>query len=252
MHEEGIDVANFFWHGSPLGAVEWACISSFLKNQFIVNIYSYNNLSIPSGANLLDASDILPAEDLLKYVQDGQHANLPAFSDAFRYALLKLKGGWWFDVDVFCLAPVEAYVNLISQKDIKISLAHEDSSYINGAVLYIQDSIMINKVIEELHSSGTVLNWGDIGPKLLTRVIKELGYEKSVDPTDLFYPIHYNDYSRIFDPASLEWCLSRTKTSLAVHLWSEIGRRRKSYSIDMLNKGAYLDYLVNLSSRLSN
>ena len=99
-----IEYANFFWHGASLSLQEYICISSFVKNGFKVRVYSYNNLTIPEGAELSDASEILPVTDLRKYTQAGMSGNLAAFSDAFRYHLIDKRGGWWFDTDVICLA----------------------------------------------------------------------------------------------------------------------------------------------------
>ena len=188
-----INKANFFWHGKSLSLYEYICISSFIKKGFNVNVYSYNQLILPKGAVLCDASEIMPITDTYKYTQGGKSSNLAAFSDAFRYNLINIKGGWWFDADVICLADPLIYQDLIETKEIKISMGYESSDIINGAVLYIDNEKCINKIIEELECAGDVFAWGEIGPKLITRVINNLQLSHLVDPSFYYYAI-YEDY----------------------------------------------------------
>ena len=56
--------ANFFWAGS-LTDYEAASINSFVKNRFLVNLWTYNNKSFPKVSNevkIKDATEILSSE----------------------------------------------------------------------------------------------------------------------------------------------------------------------------------------------
>ena len=87
--------ANFFWQGPSLSIQEFVCISSFVKQNFEVDVYTYNaKLALPEGARRKDAAEILPESELTKYTHDGMPGSVVAFSDAFRYNLLKKRGGW--------------------------------------------------------------------------------------------------------------------------------------------------------------
>jgi len=235
-----LGTANFFWYGSPLSLQEYVCVSSFIKNGFDVRVYSYTDLVLPEGAKLHDASEILPVSDMGKYTQDGMTANLAAFSDAFRYQVIKKKGGWWFDTDVLCLATSEQFAQIVTNKEIKISAGYQSPDIIACGVLYLDDSCLINKVIDELENAGTEFEWGEIGPTLITRVIKESNLAHLVEPEAHFYPIHYSHFRRMFDPGWTDWCSSRINGSMAVHLWNEVRRRDRIPNTVMPPEGSFL------------
>ena len=235
-----IEYANFFWYGQSLSLQEYVCISSFVKNGFKVRVYSYNNLTIPEGAILLDASEILPISDLGKYTQAGMSENIPAFADAFRYHLIDKRGGWWFDADVICLTKSEKFAEIIDNKNVKISVGYQTSDIIAIGAIYVDNSAFIKKVLLELEKSGTEFEWGKIGPTLITRVIAELKYTDYVDPINYFYSIHYDDLKRMYDPASLEWCKEKSSNSFALHLWNEFIRNYKIPKNFMPPVGSFL------------
>jgi hypothetical protein len=225
MQAELLKKAGFFWHGSPLGIYEQVCISSFVKRGFSVTVYSYEPLQLPVGAFLGDAATILPKSYLTRYTQEGRPANLPAFSDAFRYHLLAGQGGWWFDTDVVCLASADRYANLIASKEARIGMGYEDMSLVNGAVLYAGDPALVARLLTELESKGTEFRWGAIGPSLLTAVVESMGLGRQVEDQATFYPVHWEDFHKLVDPQWTQWCESRSRSSLAVHLWNEMCRR---------------------------
>ncbi len=218
-------IANFFWEGSALGPLETGCIASFLKSGFRVCVYSYRNLSVPLGVKLCDASDILPEVNLTKYCQAGKKGNLAAFSDAFRYSLLERRGGWWFDADMLCLENSGKFEALLSLKRPAFCAGFEDGEHINGAALYAADSEVLRALMSNLGACGFTFDWGEIGPKLLTRVVALLDLRRVVEPPGTFYPIHFRDFTNLYDPAQREWCEGKVAGALAVHLWNEVRSR---------------------------
>ena len=40
-------IANFFWDNKKISIYEYACLKSFLKNNFDVHVYSYKNIILP-------------------------------------------------------------------------------------------------------------------------------------------------------------------------------------------------------------
>jgi len=234
------ELANFFWHGAPLSLQEYVCLSSFIKNGFNVCVYSYTDLVLPKCAKLCDASEILPASDLGKYTQEGMTANLTAFSDAFRYNLIKKKGGWWFDTDVLCLASSDQFAQIVAHKEIKISAGYQNPDLIACGVLYLDDSCLIDKVLDELENAGTEFDWGEIGPTLISRVLIESNLAHLVEPEAHYYPIPYSHFRRMLDPGWTDWCKSRVNGSLAVHLWNEVRRRDRVPNSLMPPEGSFL------------
>ena len=77
--------ANFFWHNNKqFTYYEYACVSSFVKNNFDVNVYSYENIKLPKNAKLKDASKIISKKNIYKYNHQGKKGCLAAFADKFR------------------------------------------------------------------------------------------------------------------------------------------------------------------------
>lgn len=76
-------------------------------------LWAYDRLEtpLPEGTLLRDARDILPREAVFQY----RYANAwghgkgsyAGFSDIFRYKLLHEHGGWWADLDIVCLQPLD-------------------------------------------------------------------------------------------------------------------------------------------------
>jgi mannosyltransferase OCH1-like enzyme len=223
--------------------LEQACVASFVRCGFNVRVYSYHHLALPPGATLHDAREILPEVDLKKYTQSGRSEDLPAFSDAFRYSLLARKGGWWFDTDVVCLARADRFAELVHAKTPRIGLGYEDSTSINGAVLYVDDARLTESIAEELNRRGTVFTWGTIGPALLTSVIEQARASHAVEASNTFYPVHWNDFRKLMDPEFASWCEDRTRDSLTVHLWSEIARMFNVPRDILPPRGSYLHEL---------
>lgn len=223
--QESAATANFFWEGSGLGPLESGCIASFVKAGFRVNVFSYRNLEVPEGVALRDAAGILPEASLGLYCQAGQKRNLAAFSDAFRYHLLARFGGWWFDTDMLCIGEASAFVNLATVKSPAFCAGFEDREHINGAALFVADELVIRSILDDLARSGFIFDWGEIGPKLLTRVVASLELHGVIEPPRTFYPIHFGDFAKLYDPVEREWCEAQTAGALAVHLWNEIRGR---------------------------
>jgi len=221
------NVANFLWVNNALSLYENKCIESFVRNGFQVNVYSYETIEVPDGATLKDARVILPESSVYSYTQAGKKGNLAAFSDAFRYELCKKRAGWWFDTDVFCLKDVKEWQELAERNTEKVVVGWESGSLINGAVI-LSDSVLFDeKIAQHLHTIGKEFPWGEIGPRLITKVVDELGMYDSVVSESYFYPINFNEFSKLFDPEENEYCQSKIENSYCVHLWNEFFTRSK-------------------------
>jgi hypothetical protein len=220
------ETANFFWHGDSISLYEKACLLSFLYHGFQVNVYSYDELNLPDGIKSMDAHKILPKSYLGKYTQAGQTNNLAAFSDVFRYKLLKKVSGWWFDMDVLCLKSAEKYSKKFTF-DMPINLAYTDSRFAAGGVLRINNDSVHAWIEKELVKLGSEFEWGEIGPKLLTRLIQEKNLRYCVSPTNYFYPIYYDDILLLFDPDAHSFITNKCMDSYCLHLYNEFIRRWK-------------------------
>jgi hypothetical protein len=104
---------NALWIGTQLSALELLTIQSFLSHghRFVLWIYYDMETKIPSDVQLKDANEIIPANKIFRYKYKDQFGHgkgsLAGFSDIFRYKLLYERGGWWVDMDVTCLKPLD-------------------------------------------------------------------------------------------------------------------------------------------------
>ena len=195
----------------------------------------------------------MPASYLKKYTQQGQPENLPAFSDAFRYNLISRIGGWWFDSDVFCLVSVEEFYYLMKNKHKKLSLGYESENLINGAVIYLKNFEYIKYLLDELNKIGTHFRWGEIGPNLLTRMVKHFNLDSDIENSDIYYPVGWRDYRNLIDPNYNSWCKHKSKNSLSIHLWNEIRRIHRIPNNVLPPKGSFIhDIFITACPNLSH
>lgn len=216
-----INTANFFWHGQ-FSIYEYACISSFAKNNFKVQVFAFDDtMEIPPGIILRDARDILPEELLYSYTLSGQKGSMAGFADAFRCHLIKKEGGWWFDADIICLKDVSVFIDSVRVKPKALSMGFQNSKYITNAVIYAEDSQFVDALLLQLEKTGNVAVWGETGPRLITTVINNLGYKDYVDPVEKYFPVDGVDLMKLFDPENKEWCYSKISDSSALHIWND-------------------------------
>lgn len=104
---------NAMWIGKCLSTCELLTIKSYLNNGHDFVLWAYDDIStqLPEGTILKDASEIIPRDKVFSYRFANQFGHgkgsYAGFSDIFRYRLLFLHGGWWTDMDVTCLKPLD-------------------------------------------------------------------------------------------------------------------------------------------------
>jgi glycosyltransferase involved in cell wall biosynthesis len=107
-------IVHGLWIGSSLSRLELLTLKSFLRwgHEFHLWLYDPLDAPLPDGVRHRDAAQILPRERIFRKrgrdretgVGDG---SVSPFSDLFRYKLLHELGGWWTDMDVTCLRPLD-------------------------------------------------------------------------------------------------------------------------------------------------
>jgi hypothetical protein len=106
-------IVHGLWIGENLSNLELLTIKSFIANGHEFHLWLYEPLSgpLPAGTVVEDASLILGKDKIFRYKNYDQFnhgkSSLAGFSDIFRYKLLYEKGGWWCDMDVTCLRPLD-------------------------------------------------------------------------------------------------------------------------------------------------
>ncbi len=228
-----MQIFQSFWHGESLANYANICMKSFLHFGHQFHLYTYDEIEVPSGVILCDADDILPREDVFFYKkEDGSKGSVAAFSNLFRYELLKKKGNWWVDTDVLCLSNKVPMANSF--------FGWEDNRHVNGAILKIpSESALLEALIKNARDAGKDVYWGQIGPRLLTRLIVELGLSHQVSPSSFAYPLHWDDYRDLLEPERRSDVYERLKDAPFLHLWNEKFRLDGNLSLDNPVDGSF-------------
>ncbi len=241
MNNKNLDVANFFW-GGELTSYEIANILSFKKNNFKVNVWSYEELDLPDGINLCDAGKIISKDYLSKFTQNLQKSNMSSFSNLFRYKLLIKESGWWFDSDCICLKSSKSFSELA--KDKPFTLALENPSLVGSSVMYINDLNVLDELINEteqrIKNNNYKFYWGEIGPYLITDVFSDLNILDKVISSNYFFKIKPEKFKVLFDPNSLNFVQSELIDSFVCHTWNEMFRKHNIEKKILPPKNSYL------------
>lgn len=105
-------VVHGLWIGEYLSDIELLTISTYIAQGHEFNLWLYNSLKtpLPQGTVVKNANEILPASKIFRYKYANKYGHgkgsVSGFSDIFRYKLLYEHGGWWTDMDVTCLHPL--------------------------------------------------------------------------------------------------------------------------------------------------
>lgn len=234
MKLEGGSVSGL-WIGGELGQFERLSLSTFVTRGFEVNLFSYDpGLVPPRGVLLRDADDIAKKETVFEnFDKPGTFA---AFSNIFRYLLLRSQDTTWIDVDVVALKdslPAGDYL-----------FGWESRDFLNGAVLRAPGNSPIVKFWIDSATSipANQVKWGQLGPRLISKGVREFGLENYALPREILYPVPYHQVWKLFDPRQLPWVMRTLKGSSTLHLWNEALRTGPAKLLRP-PKGSYLDFL---------
>lgn len=210
---------NGLWIGERLAPLERACVQSFLAKGHEFNLYGYEAIAdVPAGCRVLDAATILPAAKIFTHASGISQGSFGAFSDMFRYQLLHEHGGWWADMDVFCLAS--------ELPDAGAVIGRQDPQHLNGAVMrFPRGHELMSAALSESLGCGAEVEWGEIGPNLLTRLVAARSLSGAVFPESVFYPIHCFHFWTMLDPRRTAYVAEKVRGAACVHLWNEMLRR---------------------------
>ena len=104
-------IINGLWispDGRPLSNLERLCIYSFCAHGHDFRLWTYGDLpnvpqdTAPGKVEVCDGNEILPADKIF-YVKK----MLAGFGDYFRWELMRQVGGWYADMDMVCLRPID-------------------------------------------------------------------------------------------------------------------------------------------------
>lgn len=230
------------WVGPKLRRFERLCIKSFLDHGHPFRLFTYEDVEgVPEEAVVSDAREILGEDALRPFLEEGRY--LAAFSDWFRWALVRDHGAWWVDMDIICIRPFDFTQDVV--------WGFQTPEVANVAVLkYPKDHPVAQTMVERCENphraregdsfrrrvkktirrlqgaSPAVLSWGEAGGP--AGFADELRRDPSIRddglPYTVFYPVHHQHFRRMFDD-SLGNDLDLFTDTRALHLWNEVFKR---------------------------
>lgn len=189
-------------------------MGSFAEKGYDVKLYSYSEIEVPNGVSLSDANEIIPSTEIFQNPPPSK--SYAGFSNVFRYELLRKKPEEvWIDSDVLALEK--------PLPDVDYLMGYESTSFVNGAVLRVPP---MSELLHGLREGASEVDkktftWGDLGPKLITKNIDQLGLSEKVLERKEFYEIRAVETWKFFSPPHAEEVSARTCQSSAVHIWNE-------------------------------
>ena len=173
------------WIGAVLSTMERLSIGSFFAQGHPFHLYVYDDVrDVPAGTTLSDARVILPESEIFVYAKGIGKGSYAAFSDLFRYKLLLDRGGWWVDLDMVALRPFEF--------DRQYVFGYESPGTICTSVIRSPaGGGLVRRCYEEADRRRGDIEWGEIGPALLTCAVREFRFAGMVEPAVVFHPIDW-------------------------------------------------------------
>jgi hypothetical protein len=210
-------IVHTLWVGEELPRLAYLSLESFVKHGFQVNLFCYNNLKAPKGVKIKRADSIMVEEEIFSYTAG--HFNLGstcAFSNMFRYKVVYKLGGYWSDLDIIVLKPFSFKEDLVfvEQGHNPDYPPHYSDTIV--ASCFFGAKKVGEKIFKDCYNKIKVLDksklrHGDIGPDLLTTMVKK--YKYSSYPKNLINPIDWWEEEKLFD-----WDISHS--TVAVHCWN--------------------------------
>lgn len=112
MREDN-SIINGLWIGEYLSNIELLTMRTFMEQGHRFRLWVYNAIKteLPQGVEVMDANTIIPESKVFRYKNTNTFGHgkgsVSGFSDIFRYKLLHDMGGWWMDMDIACVKPLD-------------------------------------------------------------------------------------------------------------------------------------------------
>ena len=233
-------LSNFaaLWVGNPLTNLQKTCLASFVYYGHTVDLFVYDmDMEVPSGIKKVDASTIMPEKDLFKV--DNSYA---AFSDLFRYKMIKETGLIWIDADIICLSD-----NWNFDNNIFASIEDGDwGTFVNGGILSLnKNSEIVDFLIDESFKfDKDKIIWSEVGPALLTTAFNKFDYMQYAYPQETFLGIGLGEFKDLWDPNKKNKILDLYKTSKSISAYNH-QVVREGINRDTFPLGSAMDYFYN-------
>ena len=229
-------MANFgsLWIGNPLSKVEQTALASFIYYGHSFTLFVYDmNMKVPKGVVKEDANSIIPESEIFK-VQD----SYGPFADMFRYTMIQKTGLTWTDTDSICLRSDWDFGDYLFGFE-------EETRLANGILRMPQDSDLVKFLIKySVNYDKDKIVWSEIGPLLVTKGAKKLKLLGYAEPPEVFYPIHFWQWKKIWSPDHKQEVLDKCDGAHTLQIWNQF-LNREGIDKNNLPKGSAIEYYYN-------
>lgn len=232
-------MANFgsLWVGRPLSKIEQTGLASFVHYGHNVTLFVYNmDLEVPDGVQKVNANEIISEERIFKV--DNSYG---PFADMFRYKMIQQTGLTWTDTDNICLRPDWKFPEYLFGMQ-----GGPHKVVANGLLRAPKDSVFIKDLVEISDNfDKDKINWGEIGPQLVTPKIKEHGLGKYIKEPRVFYPVDYWKWKTIFEPEYKSEVMRLSSRSHTIQIWNQM-LNREGYDNNNFKPGSAMQHFYDL------
>ena len=170
--------------------MEQLSIRSFLAHGHDIHLFTYQDVQdIPTGTTVRSGEEILPADKVFTYQKGYGQGSYAGFADCFRYKLLLERGGWWTDLDMVCMRPIDLPDEHVLGKE----RARDGGYKVNIGVIKAPQG---SSLMEYCWQAVEKVNWLDLtyaqtGPLLMTEAVGRMNGKIRPFEPEAFYPIDY-------------------------------------------------------------
>jgi hypothetical protein len=222
------------WVGNPMTKIQEVSLSSFIYHGHELTLYVYDmDMQVPEGVQKAFAGDIMNESEM--FLVQNTYA---AFSDLFRYRMIKKTGLVWVDADTICLSPIwdelgDTYACI------------ENDTVVGGVLALPKDSAAINYLIKQSTDfDKTKINWTDVGPALVDKAFRKFDLMVYVHPMEVFCGIHWSKWEKLWNPKYLKEIKKLEKTSKSISVYHSM-TTRGGIDKNYLPSNSAMEYFYN-------
>lgn len=229
------------WVGGPLGMVQKICLSSFVYYGHTTQLYVYDmDMAVPDGVIKMNAADILPESRVFYH-----HNQLAAFSDLFRYHMIKKTNTMWVDADTLCLS--KYFFEGLDAVFVRQTTSGLWEEFSGGVLKLPPNSKIIDDLINDSESmiKNGLDHWCDIGPILLTKKVNEYDMSKfSVDEKFINLVQDYRDTKNFWIPKFRHQMLRQSRKCYSATFFTG-GLTAAGIDKETIVPGSAIEYFYN-------
>lgn len=231
------------WVGGPMTLVQTTSLASFIYHGHTITLYTDDmTRAVPDGVLKADVSDIVSLNNQFILAKD-----YFAFSDVFRYNLLKKKSTIWVDSDTLCLKE-----NLdVFEKEYVFSKENKVNSFVPGVLKAPSDSEFVDYLSKEsLKPVPENYGWGVVGPKLFDSAVRLFGLEEEYVDESLLLMIQTHEWLYFWEQHKTAEILRRSEASYMASLYNGLLTPDTKLSPKIIDRnclppGSAMEYFYN-------